>query len=32
MGIIDGQSVAFLAGTIVGYLLAYLGGYVMPEE
>jgi len=32
MGIIDGQSVTFLAGTVVGYLLTYLGGYVTPEE
>ena len=29
---IDGQSVTFLAGTIIGYLLTYLGGYVTPEE
>jgi len=32
LDIIEGQSVAFLAGTIVGYLLTYLGGYITPEE
>ncbi len=26
--IIDGQSVTFFAGTLVGYLLAYLGGFI----
>jgi len=32
MNVIDGQSITFLAGTIVGYLLTYLGGYVTPED
>lgn len=32
IGIVDGQSVTFLAGTIIGYLLTYLGGYLTPEE
>ena len=27
-GMIDGQSVTFFAGTLVGYLLSYLGGYI----
>ena len=30
--LIDGQSVTFLAGTIIGYLLSYLGGYIKPEK
>jgi len=30
-GLIDGQSVTFLAGIIIGYLLSYLGGYLTPE-
>ena len=32
LGIVDGQSITFLAGTIIGYLLTYLGGYITPEE